>query len=437
MYNMKRFLLLIAIITPQFIYSQLQIEKGNFLFNETGHNYTVYRFDGNTVDNLYWKTMSFLDEINGISPHKGIKKEKISVDGNISGLTVKVFGRKFDFELKYTLDISIRNEEITIESPVINKLEGENGIRGHMKPGTNGAFDLYVYKKNGETRYVEFENQILEYFNNMINDLVHYIKTENTIFEDIFLGREDYPLYNKALLKTKKMYSKSALEDRFYKTLDDAVNNRGVAMPTSYNTTDSKAIDNKIFQVDTIFVDKKNPFKPIFQIRDTLSNEILFYKYPFISMDFPFLSCDRKKAYSEEDVLPFIIRKVDEFTDDIKIYSPDSKFVVNKVIKTNGETILYVMLKTTATSLSINEKGIYVIFEDGTRITGDSTINVEVKEGKGWDYWAPIDISSENNLKLFSSKRIKKFRLYVYDEEFAELTADKFMNYIKAIAKMD
>ena len=78
------------------------------------------------------------------------------------------------------------------------------------------------------------------------------------------------------------------------------------------------------------------------------------------------------------------------------------------------------VLRTKGLTLNIGEEGLIVIFEDGTRFERpNAEVDYDSSSGAGWDYKVFIRINDEE-LSLFAEKKIKAYRLYIYDGYLSE-----------------
>lgn len=129
-------------------------------------------------------------------------------------------------------------------------------------------------------------------------------------------------------------------------------------------------------------------------------------------------------------------RNVDDFTGEINISSPSFTrcavpIVILKTIKKLKKTHYYLSLRAYGNTLNVNKKEISVLFVDGTKWNKQSSIETEYDDG-GYTYSAFIDLSPKD-LVLFSTKKIKKFRLYIYDKDININDSEKFCEYIKLV----
>jgi hypothetical protein len=131
-----------------------------------------------------------------------------------------------------------------------------------------------------------------------------------------------------------------------------------------------------------------------------------------------------------------IDRTVDEFTNEVQISTPYSlnsgdDVMLLKYIK-NGKTIYYLSLETNGSTLNYATKGVSIIFEDGTKFSKPTAaIDVDVAD-YGYKYSAFITLTLLE-AQIFTKKRIKKFRLYIYDGVVSSQAAEKFTIYSKCV----
>ena len=127
---------------------------------------------------------------------------------------------------------------------------------------------------------------------------------------------------------------------------------------------------------------------------------------------------------------------VDEFTIEIKYNSPlfnGKKLSPRTIYKylNKRKSVYYLSLKTTGITVNVNESGVIILFTDGTKWTRSSKIDVEAGSD-GFDYSAFITLSS-SDITTFSKKKIKKFRLFIYDEVVSSSDGDRFKLYTDCI----
>ena len=257
-------------------------------------------------------------------------------------------------------------------------------------------------------------------------------------FQKNFLG-EDYIFYQNAYFKVD-VENEYGFNYCFYETLENCQQSYDsrVLYPSTlsrYKTTKDSLL-NKIFLVERII--NKNGEKltgemtcdnPIFILKDTLSKQLIYFKYDkMVDSDFPFLTT--KTKYNATILCNQIMREVDEFTNEININTPypglgeSSSVILYKSIKT-GKTVYYLALQTNGSTLNVSKQGVTVLFEDGTKFSKPTAeLDVDAADdGYAYSAFIPITLSE---VQIFTKKRIKKFRLYIYDGEITPQTAEKF-----------
>jgi len=282
----------------------------------------------------------------------------------------------------------------------------------------------------------------------ILSILIIGTKSNAQTFENNFLG-EDFLLYKGTFLKLKddaySGYKYTFYEDLKYcqSTIDE-----NVIYPTrknnSYTVSDSLA--NRVFLVENIIDINGRTWdtntdiyldKPVLVLIDTLTKQIIYYKYDKkYEFNFPFNTS--KIKYDEKAFFSEINREVDDFTGVVKISSPLlsglklSQMIIYKYIN-RGKSHYILGLSTYGNIVTINGTGVIVLFSDGTKWTRQSKIDVDA-ENDGFEYSAYITLTEEDLIR-FSTKKIKKFRLYIYDAEINSNDANKFKLFVKCVRK--
>ncbi|WP_313515557.1 hypothetical protein [Sphingobacterium sp.] len=227
--------------------------------------------------------------------------------------------------------------------------------------------------------------------------------------------------------------------------------NSNVAFPSqkySFNT-EKDSLLGKIFIVDKITnkdgqeienLDRISILdKPIFHLKNTKTNDYLYYKYdPRYEHNFIFLTAGY--SFNEEKLAQEISKEVDDFTGEIKYNSPLSEnYSINDMIVykhiNNGKTVYYLSLHTTGSTVNVGERGVIILFDDGTKLSKPNVeIDVDASE-HGFEYSAFITLTS-NDLIALKSKKINKYRLYIYDNTIDQNFAEKFRIYVKKIMEL-
>ena len=268
-----------------------------------------------------------------------------------------------------------------------------------------------------------------------------------TTFEQNFLG-EEFSLYKGVLLKLIDNPI-SGFGHTFYSDLkycQSAYDNNVIYPDKEYNfNTVEDSLMNRIFLVESI-VDKtgkewnetaKTDYsaKPLFILKDTLTGEKIYYKYDKeYELNFPFNTS--KINYPADYFCSKIEKEKDEFTSEIRFSSPlmsgsqISPMIIYKHIN-KGKTVYYLSLRTNGITVNVNESGVIILFQDGTKWTRASKIDVDAGSN-GFFYSAFITLTP-TDLTTFATKKIKKFRLYIYDEEVTSSDAVRFKLFTECI----
>ncbi|SFI14112.1 SRPBCC family protein [Halpernia frigidisoli] len=170
-------------------------------------------------------------------------------------------------------------------------------------------------------------------------------------------------------------------------------------------------------------------------MKDTASGQKIYYKYDKeYEHNFPFNTS--KIKYPTDYFCSKIEKEKDEFTSELKFSSPlmsgrqISPMIIYKHIN-KGKSVYYLSLHTNGSTVNVNESGVIILFQDGTKWTRSSKIDVDAGSN-GFDYSSFITLTS-TDLLTFSTKKIKKFRLYIYDEDVDPSSAEKFKLYTECI----
>lgn len=179
---MKKLLLLFCLM-PFMGYSQLCIKDCKLQFENDPGDYIVKEYDGVELERLYTDAKNFIVS-SFKSPEKVLSEsgEILSING-VSNCDsyIKYMGTKIGLIVDYTLVLRFKDGKIRVDAPHINDITTDtNPVQvAYMEKGNNKMRTFYLYKKNGELRYKDFEPTLLNYFNGFINELFESIgKTE-------------------------------------------------------------------------------------------------------------------------------------------------------------------------------------------------------------------------------------------------------------------
>lgn len=132
-----------------------------------------------------------------------------------------------------------------------------------------------------------------------------------------------------------------------------------------------------------------------------------------------------------------IEREIDDFTDEVSLNTPrvvnrgSSSIILYKIVK-NSKVVYYMGLSAYGLTVNIGISGVIILFEDGTKMNKPSEeIDVDTSDS-GFEYSAFITLT-EAEVQMLSAKKIKKYRLYIYDGEVNSEDANQFAEYVKCI----
>lgn len=126
----------------------------------------------------------------------------------------------------------------------------------------------------------------------------------------------------------------------------------------------------------------------------------------------------------------------DKFSNKVTTTTPDNyEFVIIKVEENNISNI-FLKLQSYGTTLNTNEKGLKILFSDGTVMTKpDVKIDYSNAAGtRGWTYSCFIKLNEED-IQLLSSKSITDYALYIYERKMKESKAIELREYLKCMSK--
>jgi hypothetical protein len=270
------------------------------------------------------------------------------------------------------------------------------------------------------------------------------IKLNAQNFEHNYLGK-DFLLYKGALFKLKDD-AISGFNHTFYADLKNCQSSfdDNVIYPEKqyYFKTTKDSLTNRIFIVENIIdksgksLDNSSTEKPIFILKDSISKKMIYFKYDE-EYEHNFCFNTSKIKYDESNFCSKVERQVDDFTGEITISSPRitggklSPIIIYKYVKKGKPTLYYLGLRTYGSTVNVYEKGVTILFDDGTKWYKQSKIDVQA-DNNGFEYSAFILLNA-SDLLTFTTKKIKKFRLYIYDGAINTSDADKFNLFIKCV----
>ncbi len=271
------------------------------------------------------------------------------------------------------------------------------------------------------------------------------LKSNAQTFENNFLG-DDFMLYKGVYFKLKED-AISGFNHVFYEDIKycQSLYDKKVIYPETkfFFRTEKDSLANKIFLVDKIISKNGNVHSglsslydnPIFILKDTVTKKIIYYKYDKqYEFNFPFITT--KINFDEKAFCTKIESQKDDFTNVLKFNSPISNnyeispMIIYKEIN-DSKSKYFLSLRTNGSTVNVDGTGVIILFSDGSKWT--KPVKINVKAGKdNFIYTAFINLTPED-LNIFSTKKIKKYRLYIYDEIINPSDADKFNIYVNCI----
>lgn len=258
-------------------------------------------------------------------------------------------------------------------------------------------------------------------------------------YKHIFLGKDAYickGLYLKYENSISPMYS-------FYKEKPKSATETPVYEPTKqYNfITDTAKLTNREFLVINVElfssrIESQNYSDTfVFELND--GKETIYFIYDGFSFPFLVKGFNPKKiTYTKENINKFIEKEVNDFGGEITYRSPLlNDLSIIKIVRNNTQ-IYFLSLSTIGSTLNYGTSGVIILFEDGTKWSKpNEEVDVKYKQGDDWEYSAFIRLT-KGDLSLFSTKKIRKFRLYIYDNNNPK-DKEIFPLYVQSIMEMN
>lgn len=175
------------------------------------------------------------------------------------------------------------------------------------------------------------------------------------------------------------------------------------------------------------------PSNVYFQLKDINSDRIIYYNYStFMSWDFVLLT--EPITVIENDFISDIEKNIDDFTDDISIFSPLKGGVgVQKNIK-KGKSVTQLILRLPSDRL-LRGKGVIVLFSDGSKWSRPNEQIYVEGEKSGYSLTSIISLTVQD-IALFQKKRISKFRIVSKDGGLLDVEGDIIKAYLSIVSKM-
>jgi len=124
-------------------------------------------------------------------------------------------------------------------------------------------------------------------------------------------------------------------------------------------------------------------------------------------------------------------KHTDDFTGEIIIKSPAVYNMQIEKFINKTKTSYFLILKATSSECFVNKTAVNLIFTDSSKWNKTAKITSDIVGGE-FEYTALI-LLNDNDLQLFSTKKIWKYRLYVLDRKVNNGEAANFMGFVKCI----
>ena len=110
-----------------------------------------------------------------------------------------------------------------------------------------------------------------------------------------------------------------------------------------------------------------------------------------------------------------ITKTYDEFDDMTTWRSPLLKNISFTKVERGETMVMYLRISANGGTLNVREKGLTVIFEDGSRFERPAAeIDAKASSGYGWNYTA-FESVNEEEVSLFATKKVKAYKLFIYE----------------------
>ena len=131
-----------------------------------------------------------------------------------------------------------------------------------------------------------------------------------------------------------------------------------------------------------------------------------------------------------------LITEKDKFSSKLTTNTPEEYEYTIIKIEEDGETRIYLRLQSYGTTLNINQKGLKILFSDGTVLTKpEAKIDYKNESGlKGYTYSCFLKLDKEDIVSL-TNKTITDYSLYIYERKIKDINAFNLKEYLKCLTK--
>ena len=126
-----------------------------------------------------------------------------------------------------------------------------------------------------------------------------------------------------------------------------------------------------------------------------------------------------------------ISRTVDEFTGEVRIESNTNPCIIKYI---NGSTTRYYLYTYTNDSYcTVGGEEIIFLFEDGTKLSKGGDVDCDVSYNYDGFTYSSFVVLTENDVNLLATKKLTKFKMYIFPREISETMSNKILTSAKQI----
>jgi hypothetical protein len=131
-----------------------------------------------------------------------------------------------------------------------------------------------------------------------------------------------------------------------------------------------------------------------------------------------------------------LITEKDKFSSKVTTRTPTQFEYSLMKVDENSEKTIYLALQSYGVTLNIDEKGLKVLFSDGT-VLSKPEVDIKYADAsgtKGWTYSCFIRLD-ENDIDTFITKTITDYSLGIYERKMNSTNALELREYLKCMTK--
>jgi hypothetical protein len=161
----------------------------------------------------------------------------------------------------------------------------------------------------------------------------------------------------------------------------------------------------------------------------------IYYSYnPKYDFDFE-LEVVGGLDYPQDFFCSKITEQKDKFEDKTTYFTPYENGISFMKTIENGKSALYLGVDVNGSTLNVSQKGLNILFEDGTKFTKpEAKIDTKVASGSGYLYSAFVKLTPAE-IKILTEKNITDTRVYIYDGTVDNDSAIRIREYLKCLSK--